>query len=129
MTMTGAEATDVLTGLLHDWQHAFNAHQPSQMVALFSRDAHFQGISPRLRRGPRDIHEYYARVTRGTTAQAEVLSAAQPSRTIVHGLAEVTFTAPTGDVHLVRLSIVAAQAEGRWLIHQYHAATRQPRSS
>ncbi|MEO3884465.1 SgcJ/EcaC family oxidoreductase [Nonomuraea sp. B5E05] len=117
-------ATDVLTGLLHRWQRAFNEHKPAEIASLFSRDALFQGISPRLRRGPQEISEYYGRVTRGTTAQAKVLSAARLSQAVVHGFAEVTFTAPNGDIHLICLSVVAGQADGTWLIHQYHAATR-----
>ncbi|WP_433434822.1 YybH family protein [Nonomuraea sp. CA-141351] len=123
--MTGTRATEVLTGLLHDWQRAFDRHRPAEIASLFSQDALFQGISPRLRRGPQEIFEYYDRVTRGTTAQVKVVSAAQLSQAIVHGFAEVTFTAPTGDIHLVCLSIVTQQAESAWLIHQYHAATRQ----
>ncbi|ACZ89926.1 SgcJ/EcaC family oxidoreductase [Streptosporangium roseum] len=123
--MTGAGAADVLDRLLHDWQQAFNGHNPNEIAALFSQDALFQGISPQLRCGPQEIFDYYARVTRGTTAQVEVVSAVRLSQTIVHGFAEVTFIAPTGDLHLVRLSIVAKQAESAWLIHNYHAATRQ----
>jgi uncharacterized protein (TIGR02246 family) len=122
--MTGSVATDVLTGVLHRWQQAFNEHHSAEIVSLFSQEALFQGIGPRLRRGPREIFEYYDRVTRGTTAQAKVLSAAPLGQVVVHGFAEVTFTAPTGDIHPICLSIVAKQAEGAWLIHQYHAATR-----
>ncbi|MDR8409847.1 SgcJ/EcaC family oxidoreductase [Nonomuraea sp. 3-1Str] len=122
--MTGATAADVLAGLLDDWRRAFNGHRPAEMVALFSRNALFQGISPRLRHGPGEIFEYYDKVAPGTTAQVTVVSAARLEQAVVHGFAEVTFTAPTGDTHLVRLSVVAEQAGGTWLIHQYHAATR-----
>jgi uncharacterized protein (TIGR02246 family) len=123
--MTGTVATDVLAGLLYDWQQAFNRHHSAEIVSLFSQDALFQGISARLRRGPQEIFEYYDSVPFGTTAQVKVICAAQLDQAIVHGFAEVTFTAPTGDIHLVRLSIVAEQADETWLIHQYHAATRQ----
>lgn len=122
--MTGTGATDVLTRLLHDWQQAFNAHRPAEIAALFSQDALFQGISPQLGHGPQEIFDYYARVVRGTTAQVKVVSGGQLSQETVHGFAEVTFTAPTGDVHLICLSIVAKRAGGIWLIHQYHASTR-----
>ncbi|MGW0803423.1 nuclear transport factor 2 family protein [Nonomuraea sp. NPDC002799] len=121
--MTAAE--DVLTGLLDAWRRAFDGHHPAEMAALFSAGAHFQGISPRLRHGPEEVFGYYDRVVPGTTARAEVLSAALLGQTIVHGFADVTFTAPTGDVHPVRLSIVAERAADTWLIHQYHAATRE----
>jgi len=67
--MTGTGAADVLARLLHDWQQAFNGHDPDEIAVLFSQDALFQGISPQLRRGPQEISDYYARVTHGTTAQ------------------------------------------------------------
>ncbi|MDA0636469.1 YybH family protein [Nonomuraea sp. CA-218870] len=121
--MTDTRATDVLTRLLHDWQQAFNAHRPAGIAALFSQDALFQGISPKLGHGPQEIFDYYARVPRGTTAQVKVISGGQLSQETVHGFAEVTFTAATGDVHLICLSIVAKRAGGVWLIHQYHAST------
>jgi len=122
--MTGTGATDVLTRLLHDWQQAFNAHRPAEIAALFSQDALFQGISPRLGHGPQEIFDYYARVAHGTTTQVKVVSGGELSQETVHGFAEVTFTGPTGDVHLICLSIVAKRAGGIWLIHQYHASTR-----
>ncbi|WP_049557066.1 YybH family protein [Nonomuraea sp. SBT364] len=125
--MTGAGAADVLAGLLHDWQQAFNAHRPAEIVALFSQDALFQGVAPRLGHGPREIFEYYAKVARGTTAQVKVLSGGRLSQEIVHGFAEVAFTAPSGDVNLICLSVVAERAAGRWLIHQYHVAARPAR--
>ncbi|MEU1728198.1 nuclear transport factor 2 family protein [Nonomuraea sp. NPDC005692] len=121
--MTGTGATDVLTRLLHDWQQAFNAHRPAEIAALFSRDALFQGISPQLGHGPQDVFDYYARVVRGTSAQVKVVAGGRLSQETVHGFAEVAFTAPTGDVHLIRLSIVAERTGGIWLIHQYHAST------
>lgn len=55
--MTGTGATDVLTRLLHDWQQAFNGHDPDEIAALFSQNALFQGISPQLRRGPQEIFD------------------------------------------------------------------------
>ncbi|MFD1929948.1 SgcJ/EcaC family oxidoreductase [Nonomuraea mangrovi] len=127
--MTGPDATGVLTALLHAWQRAFNAYHPTEIVLLFSQDALFQGISPRLRRGREEIFEYYDRIAHGTTAEAKLLSAALLGQAILHGFAEVTFTAPTDDIHRIRLSIVAEQAEEAWLIHQYHAATHHDSGS
>ncbi|WP_052424076.1 YybH family protein [Nonomuraea candida] len=127
--MTGTGAADVLAALLHDWQQAFNAHRPAEIAALFSQDALFQGISPRLGHGPQDVLDYYAAVAPGTTAQVTVVSAGRLSQDTVHGFAQVTFTAPTGDLHPVRLSVVAKQADGGWLIHQYHASTHHTTTS
>ena len=123
--LTGSDAIGVLTELLDAWQRAFNAHQVTEIVSLFRHDALFQGISPHLRAGPEEISEYYGSVVGGTTATAEVLCAAQLGRAIVGGFADVAFTAPTGEVHPARLSIVAKREEHTWLIQQYHAASRR----
>jgi uncharacterized protein (TIGR02246 family) len=123
--MTDLLAADILAKLLHDWRQAFNERQPGKIASLFAHDALFQGISPRLRHGRQEIFGYYDRVTPGTEAQATVVSGAWLGAAIVHGFADATFTAPTGDAHLIRLSIVAEQQQGIWLIRHYHAATRQ----
>ncbi|WTX00171.1 nuclear transport factor 2 family protein [Streptomycetaceae bacterium NBC_01309] len=118
-------ATGVLTALLDDWQQAFNSHRPADVAALFSEDALFQGISPQLGREPQEIIEYYSNVPPDATARAEVIAAVPLGDGIVHGFADVAFTAPGRDVHRVRLSIVAEQVAQKWLIRQYHAATHQ----
>lgn len=41
---------------------------------------------------------------------------------LVAGFADVTFTAPTGQTTLLRLSIVAERVSGTWSISLYHAA-------
>ncbi|MEU8109176.1 SgcJ/EcaC family oxidoreductase [Nonomuraea muscovyensis] len=123
--MTGSAAVGVLAELLHRWRQAFDAHRPSEMIALFSGDALFQGIEPELRRGREQISDYYARVPAGVTARATVLSAGWLGRGIVHGFADLTFTTPAGDTHPVRLSVVAGQEADRWLIRHYHAASRR----
>ncbi|MEV4065488.1 nuclear transport factor 2 family protein [Nonomuraea dietziae] len=123
--MTRADAAGVLSELLGRWQRAFDQHHASEIASLFSPDALFQGVSPHLGHGPEDVFAYYDAVTPGATAHAEVLSAAWLGQAIVHGFADVTFTMPGGDIRLVRLSVVAGGGEDGWLIHHYHAATRE----
>ncbi|MGI5207411.1 SDR family NAD(P)-dependent oxidoreductase [Spirillospora sp. CA-108201] len=120
---TGRPApTGVLAGLLDAWQRAFDRHRPAEVASLFSPDALFQGIGPSLRRGTAEIAAYYGDVPEGTTAGVDVLGEVRLSERLVSGFAEVTFTAPTGEVRRVRLSVVAENREDAWLIRQYHAA-------
>jgi hypothetical protein len=96
----------------------------TDLVSLFSQDALFQGIDPRLRVGPAEIFQYYDEVAEGTTATVHVLHGVQLGQVIVSGFTDVDFTGCTGEVHLIRLSVVAECVEGTWLIRQYHAARR-----
>ncbi|MFC4111694.1 YybH family protein [Nonomuraea zeae] len=116
------DATGVLVELMDGWQRAFSGHRLTELVSMFSPDALFQGVDPRLRVGHAEIREYYTGVVPGTTAVAEVLRATRPGPAIVGGFADVTFTAPTGGIRRVRLSVVAGRTPGGgWLIEQYHA--------
>jgi uncharacterized protein (TIGR02246 family) len=120
-----ASAHDVIAKLLSIWQQAFNDHRPAEIAALFTDDAQFQGISPRLRIGPEEITEYYANVADGARATVKMLHGNALNEGIVAGFADVTFTALTGECFPIRLSVVAQHsAEGAWLIRQYHAAPR-----
>ncbi|MUN37392.1 SDR family NAD(P)-dependent oxidoreductase [Actinomadura litoris] len=119
-----AAPAGILTGLLDDWQRAFDQHRSADLGALFSPDALFQGVSPVLRQGTAEIVGYYSDVPTGTTAKVEVLGETRLGERLVSGFAEVTFTSPTGEHRPVRLSVVAENHDGTWLIRQYHAADR-----
>ncbi|RBQ21061.1 hypothetical protein DP939_08395 [Spongiactinospora rosea] len=115
-------AYDAIAGLMERWRSAFNARRTSDLAALFTEDALFQGISPRLLFGRAEISEYYNNVAEGTKAHLEVLRTKPLHDGIAAGFANVTFTAPTGNTVSVRLSIVAQRVGDIWLIRQYHAA-------
>lgn len=121
---TERTANGVIAELLGRWQRAFDNHRTADLVSLFTEDALFQGISPRLLAGPTEIFGYYDNVTEGTRAIVEVLRANPLCDGIVSGFADVTFTAHTGETFPIRLSVVAQRFEGTWLIRQYHAAAR-----
>ncbi|WP_433356978.1 YybH family protein [Microtetraspora malaysiensis] len=121
---TEGTAYGVIAELLDRWRRAFDNRRPAGLVSLFTEDALFQGISPRLLVGPAEIFGYYDDVAEGTRATVEVLRANPPSDGIVGGFADVTFTARTGETFPIRLSVVAQRFEGTWLIRQYHAAAR-----
>lgn len=49
----------VLAEALTAWKRAFDQHRPEDMVRLFSRDALFQGLSPTLLTGRKEIFDYF----------------------------------------------------------------------
>ncbi|SNR28582.1 YybH family protein [Actinomadura mexicana] len=118
-------AYGVIAELLGRWQRAFDDHRTADLVSLFTEDALFQGISPRLLVGPAGIFGYYDDVAEGArAASVEVLRANPLCDGIVGGFADVTFTSRTGENTPIRLSVVAQRCEGTWRIRQYHAAAR-----
>jgi hypothetical protein len=121
---TEGTAYGVIAELLGRWQRAFDNHRTADLVSLFTEDALFQGISPRLLAGPAEIFGYYDNVAEGTTAIVEVLRANPLCDGIVDGFADVTFTARTGETFPIRLSVVAQRFEDTWRICHYHAAAR-----
>lgn len=117
-------AYGVVAELLGRWQRAFDDRRTAELVSLFTEDALFQGISPRLLVGPAEIFGYYDNVAEGARAVVRVLRANPLGDAIVGGFADVTFTARTGEPFPVRLSVVAQRFEDTWRIRQYHAAAR-----
>jgi hypothetical protein len=117
---TEGTAYGVIAELLDRWRRAFDNRRAAGLVSLFTEDALFQGISPRLLADPAEIFGYYDDVAEGTRATVEVLRA----NPLSDGFADVTFTARTGETFPIRLSVVAQRFEGTWLIRQYHAAAR-----
>ncbi|MER5324565.1 nuclear transport factor 2 family protein [Streptosporangium roseum] len=125
-TEDAAHAYGVVTELLDVWRRAFDEHRTADLASLFTEDALFQGISPRLLVGPAEISGYYDDVAAGTTADVKVLRGNPLCEGMVGGFAEVTFTARTGATYPIRLSIVAQRAGDTWLIRQYHAGPHSP---
>ncbi|MFF9914852.1 YybH family protein [Streptomyces sp. NPDC013457] len=125
MRNNSAPACGVIAEVLGDWQQAFDDHRPAEIAALFTPDAQFQGISPRLRIGRAEIAGYYEDVADGARATVEVLHGMVLDDGLAAGFADVTFSALSGELFPVRLSVVAQRtAAGTWLIRQYHAAPR-----
>ncbi|MEV4248252.1 nuclear transport factor 2 family protein [Streptosporangium canum] len=125
-TEDAVRAHGVVAGLLGVWRRAFDEHRTADLASLFTEDALFQGIGPRLLVGPAEISGYYGDVAAGTTADVKVLRGNPLCEGMVGGFAEVTFTARTGETYPIRLSVVAQRVEGAWLIRQYHAGPHSP---
>ena len=45
-TVVKVQDTEILRGVLDQWQAGIDAHQPERVAALFTEDAVFQGLHP-----------------------------------------------------------------------------------
>ncbi|MEU4953282.1 SgcJ/EcaC family oxidoreductase [Streptomyces lavendulae] len=117
----------VLAEVLETWRAAFDERRVDDLVDLFSDDALFQGLSPRLLAGRDEIRTYYANVPPGTTATVEVLHSRPLAAEALAGFADVTFRTvtpqdPAGTPLPVRLSVIAQHLDDSWRIRQYHVS-------
>lgn len=114
--------THVLAESLAAWKLAFDRHKPEEMVGLFTSDALFQGLSPTLRSGRKDVFAYYNALPHGITACFQIIQARQLAPHLVCGFAAVQFTYPDGRTVPAQLSLVLLRDGQTWLIVQYHAS-------
>lgn len=115
--------TRVLEESLAGWKLAFDRHTPEDMVGLFSRDALFQGLSPTLLTGRKEIFGYYDALPAGITATFQIIQARQLAQHLLCGFAAVQFTYPDGRTVPAQLSLVLHREGQTWFIVQYHAST------
>jgi uncharacterized protein (TIGR02246 family) len=113
----------VLGESLAAWKLAFDRHRPQDMVELFSGDALFQGLSPALLTGRKEIFGYYRALSPGITATFQIIQARQLTQHLVCGFAAVHFTYPDARTAQVQLSLVLRRDGQTWFIAQYHAST------
>lgn len=111
-----------LAEALMAWKRAFDQHRPEDMVRLFSSDALFQGLSPTLFAGRKEIFDYFEALPPGITATFQIIQARQWTQTLVCGFAAVRFTYPDARTVQVRLSLVLHRDDQTWFIAQYHAS-------
>lgn len=123
MKVTTPAAARVLAESLADWKLAFDRHRPEDMEGLFSSDALFQGLSPALLVGRKEIFAYYDVLPPGITATFRIVQARHLAQHVVCGFAAVHFTYPDGAIVPVQLSLVLRREGQTWSIAQYHAST------
>jgi hypothetical protein len=116
-------AVRVVAESLTVWKLAFDRHRPEGMDELFSRDALFQGLSPTLLTGRKEIYAYYEALPPGITATFQIMQARQLAQHLVCGFAAVHFTYPDGTIVPVQLSLVLRREGQTWFIAQHHAST------
>lgn len=120
---TATLPTRVLAESLAAWKLAFDRHSPQDIVGLFSSDALFQGLSPTLLTGRKEVFGYYHALPPGITASFQIIQARQLAQQLVCGFAAVQFTYPDGRTVPVQLSLVLRRDGQTWFIVQYHVST------
>lgn len=114
--------TQVLAESLAAWKLAFDRHRPEDMVGLFAHDALFQGLSPTLRTGCKEVFGYYHDLPPGITASFQIVQARHLAQHLVCGFAAVQFNYQDGRTVPVQLSLVLRRNDETWFIVQYHAS-------
>lgn len=112
----------VLAEALTAWKRAFDQHRPEDMVRLFSRDALFQGLSPTLLTGRKEIFDYFDALPPGITATFQIIQARELAQDLACGFAALRFTYLDARTTQVQLSLVVRRDGETWLIAQYHAS-------
>ncbi|MDM0071438.1 nuclear transport factor 2 family protein [Variovorax sp. J31P207] len=117
-------ARNIVGSLFDLWATAFNDEDPAAVAQLFSADALFQGLGPKVYIGPTEIQGYYERVPKGVRVKVDDrdLHARSVLSKGVAGFVRVLFIEASGGERTVSVSITAQQEGIRWMIKQYHAS-------
>jgi uncharacterized protein (TIGR02246 family) len=121
MTSQTVTAEQVLRTVLDQWASGIAAHRPTEVAALFTEDALFQGFDPAPGFGRDYIAEYYAKQPVGLTADYELLSTREVAPGVVAAYARVLFTRPDGPV-AVYLTVIAQRGLDDWRLSHYHVS-------
>ena len=103
------------------WKTAVDARRTSEVGALFTPDAIFQGLHP-YGVGPADVTEYYESQPLGMVANYEVLETRRPAEGLILGYMRVACTFPDREPVNVYLSLLIKQVGGDWLISHYQVS-------
>ena len=112
---------NALEDVLLRWKTAVDAHQPTDVAALFTADAIFQGLHP-YGIGPAAVAEYYESQPLGMVANYETLETRRPVENLILGYLRVEFTFTDREPLNVYLSLLLKQAGGVWQIDHYQVS-------
>lgn len=110
-----------LEDVLLRWKAAVDAHRPTDVAALFTTDAIFQGLHP-YGVGPADVAEYYESQPLGMVANYEILNTHRPAEGLILGYLRVEFTFTDREPLNVYLSLLLKQVGDTWQIDHYQVS-------
>ncbi|MFE4002086.1 YybH family protein [Nocardioides sp. YIM B13467] len=125
MTSETLSAEHELRTVLDQWATAVAEHRPTDVAALFTENALFQGFDPAPGVGRDYISHYYAKQPVGLRAAYELLSTREIAPDALAGYARVLFTRPDGDV-TVYLTVIAQRGQTGWTLSHYHVSKLIP---
>jgi len=117
--------TEILRGVLDQWQAGIDAHQPDRVAALFTADAVFQGLHP-YSVGRQGVAEYYASQPPGMTVTYRLLETRRPATNAVLGYVAADFAYPDRPTVSLYICVLAVHGDDAWRIGHYQASRVDP---
>src|SRR5689334_572766 len=77
-TVVKVQDTEILRGVLDQWQAGIDAHEPHKVAAVFTDDAIFQGLRP-YSVGRDGVAAYYDSQPHGMTVSYQILQTRRPA--------------------------------------------------
>jgi hypothetical protein len=112
---------EALEDVLLRWKTAVDAHQPTDVGALFTADAIFQGLHP-YAVGPEGVAEYYESQPLGMVAEYEILETRRPAEDLILGYLRVEFSFTDRQPITVYLSLLLKQVGDGWRVSHYQVS-------
>ena len=113
--------TEILRGVLDQWQAGIDAHQPERVAAVFTADAVFQGLRP-YSVGRQGVTEYYASQPPGMTVTYRILETRRPATNAVLGYVAADFAYPDRPTVSLYIGVLAVHGDDGWRIGHYQAS-------
>ena len=124
-TVVKVQDTEILRGVLDQWQAGIDAHEPQLVATVFTEDAIFQGLRPHSV-GRDGVAEYYDSQPLGMTVTYRILETRRPTAELVVGYVRAEFAFPDRATVSLNLGVVLVHGEDRWRILQYQASPAHP---
>jgi uncharacterized protein (TIGR02246 family) len=113
--------TEILRGVLDQWQAGIDAHQPEHVAEAFTEDAVFQGLRP-YGVGRQVVSEYYASQPPGMTVTYRILETRRPAENAVLGYVAADFAYPDRPTVSLYIGVLAVDGDDGWRIGHYQAS-------
>lgn len=120
-TVVKVQDTEILRGVLDQWQAGIDAHQPAHVAAAFTEDAVFQGLRP-YGVGRQVVSEYYASQPPGMTVTYRILETRRPAENAVLGYVAADFAYPDRPTVSLYIGVLAVHDDDGWRIGHYQAS-------
>ncbi len=120
-TVVKVQDTEILRGVLDQWQAGIDAHQPEHVAEVFTEDAVFQGLRP-YGVGRHVVSEYYASQPPGMTVTYRILETRRPAENAVLGYVAADFAYPDRPTVSLYIGVLAAHGDDGWRIGHYQAS-------
>ncbi len=120
-TSDSEDSAVILRGVLDQWKHGIDTHDPESVAAVFTADAIFQGLRP-FSVGPHGVFAYYDSQPAGMTVEYRILESRRLADDAALGYLAATFAFRDRDPVELRLGVVVTRVGDGWRIAHYQAS-------